>query len=354
MATEPFVYIVIVNWNGWKDTIECLESVFRLSYNKYKVVVCDNGSADNSVEYIRMWADRKLCVYSPQLYKLGALLPNSEKKDISYLLYDVETIESVIAIENHNKDLIIIKSSSNLGFAGANNIGLRYALKDPLLSFAWVLNNDTVVDSKALSELVNRTAQKTNIGICGSKLLYYHQPDRVQALGGGTYNAWFGTSQPIGSFMHCSDVVAETMVESRMSFAIGASMLVSKSFLQQVGLMAEDYFLYFEEIDWAIRGKPFFSLAYANSSVVYHKEGSSIGSNSDPLMKSFKADYYNIRNRIRFTRKHYPLRLVVVYLSVLGILINRLRRKQWDRIGMILSVIKVELLNVKCKIPSKS
>ena len=347
------IYIVIVNWNGWADTIECLESVYRLTYKAFKVIVCDNGSTDKSVEYLQMWAEGKLNIFLPQKDRLRSISFSGEKAAISYLRLHSETVHLTNIAENDPANLIIIQNEKNLGFAGANNVGLQYALKDSRLSFVWLLNNDTVVDRDALSHLLRRMAQNPEAGICGSKLLYYGKPDRVQAYGGCTYNAWFGTVHPIGSFSHCSDNVDSSFVESKMDYVIGASMFVTKCFLQQIGLMSEDYFLYFEEIDWALRGKSHFSLVYANDSCVFHKEGRSIGSNCNPLIKSYTADFYNIRNRLRFTRKFFPSRVGVVYFSFIGVLINRILRKQWDRVSMIFSIVRQELLKENCEIAVK-
>jgi hypothetical protein len=116
-------------------------------------------------------------------------------------------------------------------------------------------------------------------------------------------------------------------------------MLVSKQFLQQIGLMEEDYFLYFEEIDWAMRAKDQFSLCYAPDSIVYHKEGGSIGTNyAEPQKKSLTADYYGLRSRLKFTWQFFPYTLPLIYLGLLPVLINRVRRKQWQRVGMILTL----------------
>jgi hypothetical protein len=103
--------------------------------------------------------------------------------------------------------------------------------------------------------------------------------------------------------------------------------------------MCEDYFLYFEELDWATRAKGKFSLAFASRSVVYHKEGGTIGTKSDPMEKSFLSDYFSLRNRLVFTRKHHPVALPTVWFGLFVALANRLRRGQIDRARMILRLI---------------
>ena len=108
-------------------------------------------------------------------------------------------------------------------------------------------------------------------------------------------------------------------------------MLVSRQFVESVGLLAEDYFLYNEEIDWATRAKGLYTLAYAAKSTVYHKEGASIGgSNFKLAQKSRTSDFYMIKSRIMFARKFYPYTLPTVYLGLGATMVNRMRRGQWS------------------------
>ena len=117
-------------------------------------------------------------------------------------------------------------------------------------------------------------------------------------------------------------------------------MFVSKEFIQDVGLMCEDYFLYFEELDWVLRGKvKGYKLGYYWKSIVHHKEGGTIGSSSKGNEKSELADYWFVRNRLFFTKKFYHKFLWLVYVSFVGVIFNRIIRFQFDRISMILKII---------------
>lgn len=334
----PRVYIVLLNWNGWGDTIECLESLFRLQYSDYRVVVCDNGSEDGSVDRIRDWAEGRLDVRgSPGMGTRRLSFPPVEKP-IPYLEYDRAAAEAG-GSTGVDAPLVLIRTGGNLGFAGGTNVGLRYGLEKGDLDYAWILNNDTVSRFDALGHLVRRMEQDPGVGFCGSTILSYTAPATVQALGGAVYNKWVGSNRHLGLFLNYPLVVDETEMEKRMRYVIGASMLVSRRLLEDVGLMCEDYFLYFEELDWATRAKGKFSLAYASRSVVYHKEGGAIGTKSDPMEKSFLSDYYSLRNRLVFTRKHHPVALPSVWLGLFVALARRLRRGQIDRAGMILRLI---------------
>lgn len=332
------IYIIILNWNGWRDTIECFESVFRNNYKNYQVIVCDNDSHDGSLEYIKKWAEGELEIFIQEDNPLRHLAFPPVRKPIEYVEYEREEAEAGGRPEDSNAQLILIQTGGNLGFAGGNNVGLRYALARDDFDYVWLLNNDTVIDPNALSALVARMQVKPSAGMCGSTLLYYDNPDIIQALGGATYNKWLARPRHIGAFKKKNNIsIDQEKVESKMDYVVGASMLVSKDFLKDIGLMNEEYFLYFEEIDWATRARGKYSMAYAPRSVVYHKEGSSISSGS--TNKSRLADYYGIINRIIFTRKYYKYALPVVYIGFLIVIFNRIRRCQWNRASMILNII---------------
>lgn len=290
------IYIVILNWNGWKDTLECLESVLRLEYPDFRIVVCDNSSADGSTERILSWArgdqiafvqNQDLAVYS---------LPHVEKPiPISHLQRKDESLATISG--DPNARLVLIETGGNLGFAGGCNIGMEYALRDPACAGVWLLNNDTVVKPDSLSRLFTYLEQHPRAGIIGSTMHYYHSPETVQAYGGTRYIRWMARTPA----MRDNDKTG-----AHLDCILGCSMLVPRLFLEKVGLMAEDYFLYFEELDWAIRAKPDFDLGYAPDSIVYHKEGASIGSSQQRNRRSLLSDQYLSRNRVVFTRKFYP------------------------------------------------
>jgi len=338
MGVLPKVYVVILNWNGWKDTIECLESVFKNSYSNYRVIVCDNDSTDGSVERIKDWAEGRLLV------QLDTDSPLHDKswppvdKPIRWVEYGREKAEQGGDPLTSEAPLVLISTGGNLGFAGGNNVGLRYALARGDFDYVWLLNNDTVINAVALVEMVQQMEDEPESGICGSTLLYYHNPEKVQTLCGGVYYKWLGAVRYIGQGLHLSQKckITRSEVLNQLDYVLGASMLVRKSFLQQIGLMNEDYFLYFEEIDWAMRGKHIFSLTYANNSIVYHKEG---GSTRRKKVLEAIPDYYGVRNRLLFARKFHPYTLPGIYVGLAVACLNRLRRGQVDRAGMILKLI---------------
>lgn len=332
-------YVLLINWNGWADTIECLESVFRNRYKDFRVVVCDNLSEDNSIEYIKAWAENRMDLVPQKNNDLFHKSFPPVIKPIPYVEYSQEEAEAGGSDNENDARLIIIKNRKNLGFAGGNNVGLRYALRRDDFDYIWLLNNDTVVEPAALESLIARMRERPGAGMCGSTLLYYDKPTRIQALGGGYYSRWIGLPWHMGRLKKATDAIDVKKVEAWMNYVVGASMLVSKQFLRDIGLMCEDYFLYFEETDWATRAEGRYSLAYAPDSIVYHKVGRSIGTSSDPRSKSLTCDYYNIRNRLFFTRRFYPYALPGIYLALFFTLLARIVLGKWDRVRMILRLM---------------
>lgn len=278
LNTGKPVAIVILNWNGWRDTVECLDSLLRLSRVEFRIVVVDNDSSDGSVAAIEDWA---------------------RAANLSRRLLSVEDIGK----DKINEPLTIIRSDENRGFAGGVNLGLRHAAADPAIGHFWLLNNDTVVDSDAAAALLDRTSEDDSVGLCGSRIMWFDDRSSVQTLGGRQYEWDRAWGHAIVDHSLSSDEV-----EKAMSYVSGASMFATRAFVEKVGLLSENYFLYFEEIDWVMRSHGQFRIAYSPASVVYHKEGRSIGSSSRERPSNLSLRYLE-RNRLRFTRAFAPERL---------------------------------------------
>lgn len=313
------VYILILNWNGWGDTIECLESVFRLDYPDFRVIVCDNASGNGSIEKIQAWADGRLNAYIPVAHRLRELSFPPLPKPVRYVMYDRTEAEKGGDF-SADSDLIMIETGANLGFAGGNNVGLRYALARDDFDFVWLLNNDTVVMPDALTWMVRRMEERPDAGMCGSLMPYYDAPELVWTAGGGTFNQWLAKSCSLDDRLPVAAISSRSEIEKRMDYVAGASLLVSRPYLLKTGLMSEDYFLYFEEPDWYFRGRRSFTLAYAEKSVVYHKVGVSTAVYDEE--KERGAENYFFRNQIAITKKFLPAALPLVLLRVA---VNRLK-----------------------------
>jgi GT2 family glycosyltransferase len=336
------VHIVILNWNGWKDTLECLESVFRQDYDNYQVVVCDNDSADQSVAHILDWATGKQPAPSPTDHPLSRLSLPAIAKPVSHVFLDRQTAESANHIDPATQ-LVVIQTGGNLGFAGGNNVGLRYALQQEASDYIWLLNNDTVVEADTLTNMLRHSTELLAKGIkntCGSLVRFYDDPDIVQALGGNRFNRWTSVaSETLGRFLPVSADIDHDHYRQSIEYITGCSWLLPRSFLTEIGLMEEGYFLYYEEIDWVLRSEQNYQLTYADNASVYHKEGSSIGSKTMNRGPSVLSEFYMTRNKLLLIKKFYPARLTVVYLFTLLQAFNRLRRGQFDRFWLLIKVM---------------
>lgn len=308
------ITIVIVNWNGYKDTIECLESLIRLDYNDFNIIIVDNGSSDGSIGHIEEWAR------SPYFKKpCGApwsLIDGERKRVVSYQVVKNDSIKS----NESNYLITIIDTGINLGFAGANNVGMRWAFVNSDVEYVWLLNNDTVVESSSLGILFDKIKMDENLGILGSCLLYYDKPNTIQALG-GFYNYWLGRGGHIATGIDVRSPIPSAEKYKKLTYIIGASMLVRRSLFEEFGGMSEKYFLYFEEIDWAHRIKASYKQDVENRAIVYHKEGSSIGTSAHGR-GSDTSIYYLTVNSFRWAAKFVPWILPMIFIRHLKDLIK--------------------------------
>jgi GT2 family glycosyltransferase len=324
------VYIILVNWNGWKNTLACLESVFRLVDVPFRVVVCDNASADDSLRHIREWAEGTRIVEAGAADPLSRLITPAIAKPIRYSLYEHPPTSRQAIGADSETSLVLIQTGANLGFAGGVNVGLRFALASEDFSHAWLLNNDTVVQPDTLRELVETLESDPRIGICGSTLVFYDQPDRVQALGGSFYSPWLARHRMHGAGLPYSTNAELPRAERPLDYVSGASMLVRRAFLQKVGLLDERYFLYMEELDWATRARGRYQLAHAPRSVVFHRDGGSTRAGGFRRRKNFKSDFYSFRSRLLYTSRYAPYALPVVGPLVALAFVERIVRRRWN------------------------
>lgn len=327
VAQTPKVVIVVLNWNGWPDTVECVESILRADYSNIQIVICDNGSGDGSAERLREWADGTLEVESAVTEGGHRWAYRPVPKPLPYAQY-------TRALENprfgtHDPKLIFVRVEKNLGYAGGNNIGLEYALAQPDVDYVWILNNDTVVERDTLARMVASAEGDSRIGVVGSTLLHYRSPHAVQALGGGRFSRFSGRDHQIGRGRRHHTHATQAF---DLEHVVGASMLVRTATIREVGLIEESYFLYREETDWCIQMRQRnWRLRYCPGAVVWHKEGRSIGH------KSYLHDYYSVRNMLFLMQKFYPKNLPLAILFLASIAIPpKVCRLQFKRLKYVL------------------
>ncbi len=297
--------VVILNYNGWQDTIACAESVLASAEAPAWVVIVDNASTNDSVRWLRHWAAGNMEFALPEL---GA--PLSCLKPLPLL--DIAATEDV---EPQPSRIVLLRNERNNGYAAGNNAGIRLLLRWGA-DAVWILNNDTVVDRDALGAMARRLFSKARPGLCGSLIRYQDGDALVQCRAGGHTNKWTGLSvlDGNGEGLDASLQTTPDEVEKRLNFVYGASVMASRTFIEEVGLLDERFFLYCEEQDWAYSAAGKFDFAYAPDALVVHKEGGSTG---------FSHCRFNPRRLINLTRsrllltaKHFPVALPTVCLSI--------------------------------------
>lgn len=284
MYNYKSVGIVLLNWNGWKDTIECIESIRKSNYESYNIVIVDNASTDNSVNEIKRYLNIN---------------------NIGYSLYDYLGNENFIlqykSVENSS--VIIIKSSKNDGFASGNNIGFKYLFLNNTVEYIWILNNDVVISSDSIKNLVEFYKYNPN-SIIGSSVLEYYDRKKIQYLSGAKYNRILGRNKPLFkgySFENIKDISQNLDLD----YIGGCSIFIKSDILKQIGMLNEKYFLYYEEIDLCKKAKSLgLNLAWCKDSIVYHKGGASIGSENLIRKKSAKSEYYGNLSSLIYTRNN--------------------------------------------------
>ena len=303
-------WIILVNWNGAADTVECLESLSQLSCTDFSVIIVDNGSSDDSISRIEAWA----LATSWQDHLARDNPPAAGSRSHIPLL---AVIDAPWQGALPSAKVILIRAGQNLGFAAANNLAMNMALQDGEAGFFWLLNNDTIVASDALSIQHARMVAEPDIGILGARLMYYDAPEIVQGLAGGFYSVR-ARGYHVGAGCTIADMPDRQAVEKEMAYVMGASMFVRRGLIEMIGGMSEDYFLYFEEIDWARRMTGKWRMSVAPEAVIWHKEGGSIGTSSRNR-PSDTALYYLSAGLLRFYIRHLP---VLTPLAICRILRN--------------------------------
>lgn len=247
----PKVSIIILNWNGLADTIECLESLSKIDYPNYDVIVVDNNSYNDDVKIIRE--------------KFGGYVKS------------------------------IIVNKSNLGFSGGNNVGIKLALENGA-EVVLLLNNDTIVEPDFLNNLVEKSKSHPEVGILTPLINYVSSKDVVW-FAGGHISKLRSSGFPDGICKHESKYSSDRFC----NFASGCCMYVKKEVVEKIGFFDENFFLYLEDSDYSYRAyKAGFKILYAASSKIYHKVSSTTSKNGALLTL-----YYSTRNRLYFAKKNF-------------------------------------------------
>ena len=324
------VAIIILNWNGWEDTIECLESVYRIISPSYDVIVVDNGSGDDSIQKIKEYAEGKIRVNSkffdfcqenkpiyvieysknelemsdePELLSSRETIPDIIPDIIPYTIPDTipytipntipNTISNAIPSTIQGKNLILIKNDNNYGFAEGNNIGIRFALQKLNPDYILLLNNDAVVDPNFLNELIIVAENDPHIGILGPTVYEYRNPDEIQSAGAKIY--WNR-----GEAVNLTTSKRKRSDEpDDVDSVIGCALLAKSELFHKIGYLNKDYFAYLEETEWSVRAhKKGYRIVHVPKGKIWHKGGA-----TSNKITGFTL-YHHTRNRFWFMRMH--------------------------------------------------
>jgi GT2 family glycosyltransferase len=297
-------YIILLNYRGWSDSIACLESLSPAMRNGARVIVCDNDSGDDSLEKLQQWAVGLRRARRSDQPRLDRLLDHCDWRPQHQRLSREQAERGQCEV---SAQLLLVDNESNLGFAAGNNVGLRLALKQPDMSHVWILNNDTLVEPDCLAQMHARLATHDRPAACGSVVHFFDRPEIIQCIGGNRFDHRRARAmQSEGRYVHEASMPAARDVETELAYLSGCSMLLPRAFLEQVGLMSEEYFLYYEEIDWFTRADGRFDLLVAPDAHLYHREGGSIGSRSWRRPPSLLSDRQMFRSRMIYVARHAP------------------------------------------------
>jgi GT2 family glycosyltransferase len=307
---SPRVLALVLNWNRTDHTVECVESLLSVEYAGLDIAVCDNASDD-----VERLVERLIATGTRD---------SQQVRPVRVARLDRATAEAGGTPHDADADVLLIQTGGNFGFAGGNNVGLRYALARDY-DYVWVLNNDTVVAPDALEPMVELLRGFPQLGIVGSTHFQYEAPTMHLSLGGGPYNKWFGIDTPY------HELPEDPIAQLRVEHVLGASMLVRVEAIRDVGLMDESYFLYREETDWCFRMRAKgWDLATTFLSAVWHKLGGTV------VHRSPTHDYYSTRNMLVLTKRFFPYALpsVAAYTFVRA-MAPKIVRGQFGRIPFV-------------------
>lgn len=306
MTPGMHVSICIVGFRNTSDICGCLQALARSTYTDFEVVICENGGET---------------AYRALVNEVGPNLPSGQA-------------------------VRIISAPDNPGYAGGVNIAMQAS---PDADAWWVLNPDTAPHEAALTHLVERL----QVGDCQAVGSTVHSPAGVVQNRGGVWNAWLARAVSLEQGLQLQAGRSPAELEARVNYLSGASMLVGRRFLERVGPMREDYFLYAEEVEWCVRARQLgCTLGMAIKARIPHQQGSSTGSVSRIADRHHMPVYLDERNKMLLTRDRFPLRLpVAATLSFLLLFLRFARRGAWRQLGYGMSGWLAGLMNKRGKPP---
>lgn len=326
---------IILNWNTWADTLECLESLLGLTVRPSAVIVVDNGSRDDSVQRILAFAKGR--------YPSAVLVEAGDPPPAPGSM----------------PEFVLIRLPENLGCGRGNNAGLAYALAGGAQRFFWVLNSDVAVEQHCLAHLLEDAHERQEAGVIGASVLTWGGDssgtggtDALECAGGCRYLPWATMTLP--AYAGLSHDAARHLPQPRLDYILGASFFVRREVLETVGLFSPQTFFYYEEADFCLRAVGAgFALAWSRGAVVRHKGGRALAAAfPDPFQRKAVANYHENLGALRFTCKHYPGQLPVAFaFRFFGKLAVLCVRRELALAGALLAAYKDFLLGRPASFP---
>ena len=268
---HPKVSIVILNWNGLDDTTECLESLKKVDYPNYEVIVVDNGSRGNDAQVLR---------------------------------------------EKFSDYIQLIENDKNYGLGKAFNIGIKYALENNQPDYVLIMNNDMIVDANFLGELVEAAESNEKIGLAGPKIYYYDHNGRKDVIwsAGGSIRRWsVKITRQIGEDdedLPCYQAV------TNVDWITGAALLIKKQLAEVAGLLDPWYLFNYLDIEYCLRaGRHGFKVVYVPTARVWHKVG--VSARKARITYADPSSYYHL------IKQCFPPHIYIYHLSLLPALLLR-------------------------------
>ncbi len=350
MNEKSRTVIVIVNWNGWEDTIRCIDASLNMDEFTGSIFVCDNASTNNSFEKIKAWANGDLNVAQDMRFDNVIQTLDRRSIKINFVAGDESDIKN--HVQNNgifSRTVYLIKSHKNGGFSYGNNCAIRLAMLDNDVDLFWMLNSDTVPARGALVELEKQCAGKSYPLLAGSILCEYWDPETIQSAGALKPKFPFSLFKAIsGKNIDEGYKLSEVDLTDRLKvyYPIGASMVINKSYIKNYGLLEERFFLFFEELDLALRCNPD-NVFICTKSIVYHKGGGSTGQSHYKRTRHAFADYHGIRSRWILAKKLGVFQIFATGLLTFNSFLSRLFKFEFL---IAFNVLKASIDGLKVKL----
>ena len=314
---SPKVYILILNYKKWQDAKDCLDSVLQLEHENYSVFVIDNHSQNNSVDHLIHWLKHEYAHMPLAQTESG----NAALEQIDFSSFTRKEFQENFNVREMPK-IIFIENDENRGFAAGNNLVIEKLVNED--AYLWLLNPDMIVEPSTLTELVEFACSSPSKSIIGATIKFHVEPDKIHLLGGAQINFNSAAVKLITSMNNLS----------KIDYISGGSFFTHASHFRELGLLPEDYFLYWEETDWCYHAKQKgYQMLLCAKAVCYDKISSTIG-------KGFLADYFYTRNGLLFISRYQRKKIPLALLSAFMRLLKRFITGQWQRArGVYLGIL---------------